>query len=88
MQGMLAGAALVSVRGRADNNMFTIGGSFENFALLMHFNGRTWYEYVQLPADFDYQAIAVSEQMVVAVGLTLSGLWADKASVVTGRGTR
>jgi len=69
-----------SIRGSDENNIFAIAGW-----TLMHFNGKTWHEFAELPTDFRYQAIAVSQNVVVAVGYTLSGIWADKATIVVGR---
>jgi len=69
-----------SVRGSAENNIFAIAGW-----TMMHFNGMNWHEYTELPADFRYQGLAVSQNTIVAVGFTVSGFFADRAAVVIGR---
>jgi hypothetical protein len=74
--------------GSAENNIFAIGGSFDNLALLMHFNGVTWVQYPQLPQNVRYRSLTVSDDAIVAVGLTVSGAVADNAVVIIGRRSR
>ena len=84
MGGLPSGILFTRVRGSSSNNIFAVG----SFGTLVHWNGTNWRQYGELPTDFRYQGIAVSQNMVVAVGFTLSGVFADRAAVVIGRGVR
>jgi hypothetical protein len=82
MAGMPPGAALVKVRGSAENNIFAIGGSYGNLALLMHFNGVTWVQYPQLPQNIRFRLIAVSDDAIVVVAV---GTRDGKGVITVGR---
>ena len=69
------------IRGTGDNDIFTVSWQ----GVLAHFNGMDWHMYSEIPQDFYLTGLAVSHNIVVAVGYTVSGIWADKACAVIGR---
>ena len=69
------------IRGSCENNVAAVGWG----GVLSHFNGISWRTYTQIPSDFFFEAVAVSEDMIVAVGYTVNGVSADKAAVAIGK---
>jgi len=68
------------VRGTAENNLFAIAWR----GMLAHSNGVGWRVYTEISADYNFDALAVSQNLIVAVGFT-GGLFADKAVAIIGR---
>jgi len=52
--------------------------------VLAHFNGVSWHQFSEIPTDYNFEAVAVSDNLVVAVGFT-GGLSADRAAAIIGR---
>lgn len=80
MSGAPQNQFLTGIRGTSENNFFAIAWQ----GVLSHFNGVSWHQYAEIPPNYNFEAIAVSNNLVVAVGFT-GGLSADKAAVVIGR---
>jgi hypothetical protein len=68
------------VRGTAENDIFVTAWG----GVLAHYNGNTWHQFTEIPAGYSFEGVAVSQNMVVAVGFT-GGVSVDKAAVVIGR---
>ena len=69
-----------SIRGNGDNDIFT--GAWGG--VLMHYNGKSWHTFTEIPSAFSFYSLAVKHNTVAAVGFT-GGLFVDKAAVVIGR---
>ena len=69
------------IRGSCENNVAAVSWG----GVLSHFNGISWRTYTQIPSDFYFEAVAVSQDMIVAVGYTVNGVSADKAAVAIGK---
>jgi hypothetical protein len=68
------------LRGTTENNIFGVAWS----GILAHYNGMNWYQYTEIPEYFNFWKVAVSQNMVVAVGF-MGGLPVDKAGILIGR---
>jgi hypothetical protein len=77
MQGLPGNVFLTGVRGSKENNIFAVSWG----GLLAHFNGVSWHQFTEILAYFHFRSVAVSDNLVVAVGFT-SG---PAAAVAIGR---
>ena len=68
------------VRGTGENNIFVAGRD-----VLAHYNGASWHVFSGIPADFRFRSVAVSKNVVIAVGFTVSGAIAGNAAIVVGK---
>ena len=68
------------VRGTKENNIFVAGRD-----VLAHYNGASWHVYQSIPSDFRLKSIAVSKNMVITVGQTVTGQIAGNAAIVVGK---
>jgi hypothetical protein len=65
------------IRGSAANNVFVVG----DFGLIAHFNGNAWQTFFPAPNIGSYNRVAVTNNMMIAVGMTTNG----QAIAVVGR---
>lgn len=79
----LPNAFYQSIRGTANNDIFTVSWN----GIIAHYNGATWHVFPEIPSDFSFYSVAVSQDIVVAVGFT-GGMFVDKACAVVGRRVR
>ncbi len=68
-----------AIRGSGPNNIFVVG----HFGLVLHWNGSSWHQYEQFPGLF--VALDVKEDMVVAVGVHVTGIVVDGVVILVGR---
>lgn len=80
MSGLPEQVFLTAVRGTAENDIFAVAWR----GIVTHFNGVSWHQYTEISEEFNFTAVAVSEDLVVAVGFT-GGLFSDKAVALVGR---
>lgn len=80
MSGLPEQVFLTAVRGTGENDIFAVAWR----GIVTHFNGVRWHQYTEISENFNFTAVAVSEDLVVAVGFT-GGLFSDKAVALVGR---
>ncbi|HFB67600.1 MAG TPA: hypothetical protein ENJ66_01445 [Calditrichae bacterium] len=69
-----------SVRGMGPTDVFVAG----DFGYLAHWNGKSWYRYTTFPGNVDWYQLAVSRDIVVAVGVSVKGFRVDGGVILMG----
>ncbi len=69
-----------SVRGTGPNDVFVAG----DFGYLAHWNGNSWYRYTTFPGNVDWYQLAVSRDIIVAVGVSVKGFRVDGGVILMG----
>ncbi|MBX2991123.1 MAG: glucosyl transferase [Bacteroidetes bacterium] len=81
MEGVPPSVSVRRIRGSTDNNIVAVGWH----GRLAHFNGVSWRMATEIPSSYYFESVAVSQDMVVAVGYTVSGFFSDRALIIMGR---
>jgi hypothetical protein len=68
-----------AVRGTGPNNIFVVG----DYGLVAHWNGSSWKTFEQNP-QYVFLGLAVTDNLVVAVGTKVEGIVAGSAVLLTG----
>lgn len=81
MEGVPLSVFFRKIRGSTDNNIVAIGWR----GALAHFNGVGWQMASEIPSSCYFESVAVSQNMLVAVGYTVSGFFSDRALIILAR---